>query len=212
MCAQTAAASCVASIARRMRLRLLFAVAVLPLVLWAVLPLPSQAQPPQAGSTPSSKDRATQGKIGQQKGTERVLDARDRGVHAAHPRLEAQISRCSAARPTSRPTSTPSAPSSRGSRPTCATSARAWRGCGCASPRAARRSRERLVELYQADQPDLVTVVLNSEGFADLLERGEFIERIPSRTSKIIDIVRAAKADATATGAAPTSSSAPAAA
>src|SRR3954451_24314059 len=32
----------------------------------------------------------------------------------------------------------------------------------------------RLVELYKADKPDVVTVVLESNGFADLLERTEF--------------------------------------
>ena len=32
------------------------------------------------------------------------------------------------------------------------------------------------VELYQADTPDLVTVILNANGFADLLERGDFLQ------------------------------------
>jgi murein DD-endopeptidase MepM/ murein hydrolase activator NlpD len=57
----------------------------------------------------------------------------------------------------------------------------------------------RLVELYKADQPDLVTVVLKSDGFADLLERTEFMERVSKQDARIIGIVRRAKADATAT-------------
>jgi len=55
----------------------------------------------------------------------------------------------------------------------------------------------RLVELYRSDQPDLVTVVLKSDGFAELLERGEFLRRISEADRKIVIIVRAAKRDAT---------------
>ena len=36
----------------------------------------------------------------------------------------------------------------------------------------------RLVELFKADKPDILTVVLGSTDFADLLERTEFIRRI----------------------------------
>jgi murein DD-endopeptidase MepM/ murein hydrolase activator NlpD len=58
---------------------------------------------------------------------------------------------------------------------------------------------ERLVELYKADAPDAITVVLESEGFADLLTRTEFMERVSRQDAKIMDIVATAKADATAT-------------
>jgi murein DD-endopeptidase MepM/ murein hydrolase activator NlpD len=60
---------------------------------------------------------------------------------------------------------------------------------------------KRLVDLYKADQPDLVTVVLESNGFADLLERTEFMQRVSHQDARIIGIVRTAKADATATAA-----------
>jgi murein DD-endopeptidase MepM/ murein hydrolase activator NlpD len=60
---------------------------------------------------------------------------------------------------------------------------------------------QRLVELYKADKPDVVTVVLNANGFEDLLERTEFMQRISHQDARIIDIVRTAKADATATAA-----------
>ena len=56
-----------------------------------------------------------------------------------------------------------------------------------------------LAELYKADKPDLMTVVLNSDGFADLLERGEFLGRIQNQDNTVITLVRDAKADATAT-------------
>ena len=57
----------------------------------------------------------------------------------------------------------------------------------------------RLIELYKADNPDLVSVVLNANGFADLLERGEFMRRIGVQDNRIINVVRAARKDATAT-------------
>jgi murein DD-endopeptidase MepM/ murein hydrolase activator NlpD len=59
----------------------------------------------------------------------------------------------------------------------------------------------RLVELYKADRPDVVTVVLNSNGFADLLDRTEFMQRVSEQDARIIDRVRAARADATRTAA-----------
>jgi murein DD-endopeptidase MepM/ murein hydrolase activator NlpD len=59
----------------------------------------------------------------------------------------------------------------------------------------------RLVELYQSDQPDLVTVILNSKGFADLIEREEFIHRIGEQDRKIINLVADAKQDAKDTAA-----------
>jgi murein DD-endopeptidase MepM/ murein hydrolase activator NlpD len=55
----------------------------------------------------------------------------------------------------------------------------------------------RLVELYQSDRPDMVTVLLNSKGFADLIEREEFIRRIGEQDRRIIELVADAKLDAT---------------
>jgi murein DD-endopeptidase MepM/ murein hydrolase activator NlpD len=51
----------------------------------------------------------------------------------------------------------------------------------------------RLTELYKADRPDIVTVILNSRGFADLLERSEFMERINDQDMRIIRAVRIAR-------------------
>ena len=55
---------------------------------------------------------------------------------------------------------------------------------------------KRLVELYKADKPDVITVVLESDGFADLLERTEFMKRVSDQDSRIIDRVRTARAEA----------------
>ena len=66
-----------------------------------------------------------------------------------------------------------------------------------AEARAALRSR--LVELFKADKPDMVTVVLEADGFADLLTRTEFMQRVSEQDSRIIALVRTAKAEATRT-------------
>ena len=57
---------------------------------------------------------------------------------------------------------------------------------------------DRLVELYKADEPDVVTVILESDGFADLLERAEFMQRVSQQDARIIDRVRTAKQEAVA--------------
>ena len=58
---------------------------------------------------------------------------------------------------------------------------------------------DRLVEHYKADEPDVVTVILESDGFADLLERTEFMQRVSEQDARIIDRVEQAKAEAVAT-------------
>ncbi len=55
---------------------------------------------------------------------------------------------------------------------------------------------ERLVELYKADQPDALTVVLEADGFSDLLERTEFLERISDQDREIVTRVKVLKARA----------------
>jgi murein DD-endopeptidase MepM/ murein hydrolase activator NlpD len=60
---------------------------------------------------------------------------------------------------------------------------------------------DRLVEMYKAGQPDVITVVLEADGFADLLTRTEFMARISRQDAKIMRIVANAKADAEATAA-----------
>ena len=49
---------------------------------------------------------------------------------------------------------------------------------------------DRLVEIYKSDTPDALTVVLEADGFADLLERTEFLERISDQDREITDQVR----------------------
>jgi peptidoglycan DL-endopeptidase CwlO len=57
---------------------------------------------------------------------------------------------------------------------------------------------DRLVQLYKADEPDVVTVILEADGFADLLERTEFMQRVSQQDARIIDRVKRAKAESEA--------------
>jgi murein DD-endopeptidase MepM/ murein hydrolase activator NlpD len=49
---------------------------------------------------------------------------------------------------------------------------------------------QRLVEIYKSDTPDALTVVLEADGFGDLLERTAFLERISDQDREITDRVR----------------------
>lgn len=54
---------------------------------------------------------------------------------------------------------------------------------------------DRLVEIYMTDEPDALTVVLESDGFEDLLERTEFLERISEQDQNVVTRVRDLKAE-----------------
>src|SRR3954464_14959671 len=56
----------------------------------------------------------------------------------------------------------------------------------------------RLVELYQSHPPDLVTVIMQAKGFADLLEQSTYVNAVGHQDQKIIHIVRRARVDAAA--------------
>jgi len=53
--------------------------------------------------------------------------------------------------------------------------------------------RARLVEIYKSDSPDALTVVLEADGFADLLERTEYLNRISDQDRSTVDRVRILK-------------------
>jgi murein DD-endopeptidase MepM/ murein hydrolase activator NlpD len=64
--------------------------------------------------------------------------------------------------------------------------------------RAERTLSAALVQTYEGDNPDLVTVVLESNGFQNLLERVSFAERIRKQDVQIIREVRAARREVAA--------------
>jgi peptidoglycan hydrolase CwlO-like protein len=55
---------------------------------------------------------------------------------------------------------------------------------------------DRLVELYKSPEPQLVTIVLASQSFSDLLERAAFLKRVQAQDTRIINRVRSARGEA----------------
>jgi murein DD-endopeptidase MepM/ murein hydrolase activator NlpD len=55
----------------------------------------------------------------------------------------------------------------------------------------------RLVQMYKDGEPDVLTVVLESNGFADMLERTQFLDRITNQDKQIITRVRYLKTETT---------------
>ena len=55
----------------------------------------------------------------------------------------------------------------------------------------------RLVEMYKDDEPDVLTVILESDGFADMLDRTAFLERISEQDRAIVGRVRELKRETT---------------
>jgi murein DD-endopeptidase MepM/ murein hydrolase activator NlpD len=55
----------------------------------------------------------------------------------------------------------------------------------------------RLVQIYKDGDPDVLTVILDSNGFADLLEQTQFLDRISDQDNQIITRVRTLKAQTT---------------
>jgi murein DD-endopeptidase MepM/ murein hydrolase activator NlpD len=176
------------------RFRVLVACAVLPLLLWGLLPVASLGQ----GRLDQKIDRARD-KIGKKKGTERVLTSDIAAYTKRIRRLQGKIGSLQRRQQTlqgdlnrkkSQLVQTQSKLRSERAR------LARLRARLIVTRRALSR---RMVEMYKADRPDVLTVVLNSEGFADLLSRGEFIARIADQDRRIVTIVRDAKQDAAAT-------------
>lgn len=182
-----------------MRLRLLLVGALLPLVLWLFLPVFSQGAPSSAAKSAQLQrkiDIARQ-KIGRRKGTEKVLARDIAGYNRRIDRLQSKIGGLQSREAIVQE----DLDAKRRELVGLQTELRSERArltrlkarLAVAKDALARR----LVELYQADAPDLVSVVLNSDGFADLLERGEFLGRVGEQDQRILGVVRDAKLDAT---------------
>lgn len=177
------------------RLRSLLLLAVLaPLALWAALPLGSSASPQASVSSLQSRIETKRSQLATVNGRARVLtsdisaltrqvDALQ-GTIAALQRRQATIqSSLDAKQAVLRRTQD----QLRGVR------ARLLRlRARLAHARGVLAAR--LVELYESGQPDIVTVVLDAHGFADLLERGAYLRRIGAQDRAIITAVRDAKA------------------
>jgi peptidoglycan DL-endopeptidase CwlO len=54
----------------------------------------------------------------------------------------------------------------------------------------------RLVDEYESDQPDMVTVILEAHGFDDLLTKADFMQRISKQDQQVVGTVKVLKAQA----------------
>jgi len=179
-----------------MRVRVLLAAVALPLVLWALLPLPSTGQSKQEELQKLQQriDRARE-KIGRKKGAERVLTTQISGYNRRIRRLQRRIGTLQ----TRQQRVQLDLDAKRAELESLRGELRSERArlvrLRARLDETRAQLRLRLVEIYKAEPPDVVTVVLNSDGFADLLERTEFIRRISDQDRRIVTIVRDAKID-----------------
>ena len=177
-----------------MRLRLLIAAVTVPLVLWALLPLVAAGKPSLSSRIQDKRDQ-----IAGKKSTERVLSTSIASYSSRIGDLQSDITRLSARQAAIQADLDAKlarlAAIQRDLRAERARLARLRARLAEARVLLARR----LVDLYKADNPDVLTVVLNADGFADLLERSEFARRVGQQDRRIIRVVQAAKADAIAT-------------
>jgi len=172
-----------------MRVRVLLAGVLLPLALWAVSPLVSSGATQSELSKLQSRISGARAKIGDKRGKERVLTTR---ITSSSRRINRLAQRQS--------TIEVDLNAKRNELERLRTDLRTERArivrlrnrLGTART----LLRGRMVEIYKVGQPDVLTVVLNSEGFADLLERAEFIKRISAQDRRVITIVQTAKAEA----------------
>lgn len=181
-----------------MRSRALLAGVLAPLALWFVLPVGTLGQ---SLSTIQSRIDRVQGRADRKRGQERVLTTQISGYNARIGRLQgsittltARVARLQADLDRKRAVLSRTQADLRFQR------ARLVR-LRARLAEGRRTLARRLVELYQSDRPDLVSVVLNAKGFADLIEREEFIRRIGEQDRAIITIVARAKRDAASTAA-----------
>jgi peptidoglycan DL-endopeptidase CwlO len=181
-----------------MRLRLLLAGAVLPLLLWALLPMLSEGASPEGKLNDIQKKiQATQGKIGRKKGTERLLTTQISAYTRRIDQLQARIGSLQERQATAQADLDAKQAELSHIQSDLRYQRERLVRLRARLVQARTALAKRLVELYQTDAPDLVTVILSSKGFADLLERGEFMKRVSDQDQRIVKLVRDAKADAT---------------
>jgi len=183
----------------RVRARVLLAAVVLPLVLWALLPLPSSGESKQQ-ELQSLQDRINRArdKIGRKRGTERVLTTQISSYNRRIRRLQGRIGTLQ----TRQQRVQADLDDKRAELERLRSDLRSERArlvrLRARLEKTRAQLRLRLVESYKAQPPDVVTVVLNSDGFTDLLERTEFLRRISDQDRRIVTNVRDAKLDSVA--------------
>ena len=181
-----------------MRFRVLLAATAIPLVIWALMPLVSTGQSGRIASLQSKIDekrRQVQAKKARERAlsqdvasySTRINDLQDdiTVLQAREVRIQADLDRKRA--------------ELAGIQADLRSERLRLQRLRARLTEARQALAQRLVELYKADKPDVVTVILEADGFADLLTRTEFMQRVSQQDARILDRVRTAKAEAEAT-------------
>jgi murein DD-endopeptidase MepM/ murein hydrolase activator NlpD len=182
-----------------MRLRVLLAAVAAPIVLWLALPLVSAGEPSATASRAGQIEKQigkTRAKIERRKSREGVLTTdiaaytkRIRALQADITRLQRRQSRIQSTLDRERSQLIAIQDDLRRERARLV-KMRAKLNVSRAT------LAKRLRALYMEGEPDLVSVVLESDGFAELLESSDFLARINAQDTRIIRAVSTAKAAA----------------
>ncbi len=181
-------------LAAAVRWRLLTLLAALPLALWAVLPLGTAAAP--SPSEIASELEETRAQIGRKRGTERVLSTDIAAYSRRIGRLQGDIDRLGRRQAALQDDLDRKEAELERIRERLREERARLVRLRARLEQTRRALADRLVEIYKADRPDLVTVVLEADGFVALLERGEFLERVSAQDRRIVSLVAAARRDA----------------
>ena len=177
-----------------MRLRVLLACVLVHLLLWGALPMLSSGKVPL-----QERIAETREKIGRKKGTDKLLTSDIERYTARIRRLQGKIGSLQSRQAALQA----DLDAKRAELVELQVELRSERArlvrLRARLKETQRMLAVRLSEMYKADRPDILSVVLNADGFADLLSRGEFISRIADQDRRIVLIVRRAKRDATRT-------------
>lgn len=178
-----------------MRLRLLLIGILVPLVLWGALPLVSSADPQGEVSSLQRRIDEKQEKLDHAHGRERVLSTEVSALTSRVDALQGTITTLQRKQDSIEvDLDAKRAELTRTQRELREVRARLVR-LRARLAHARTVLADRLVELYKSEQPDIVTVVLDADGFADLLENGAYLQRIGEQDRQIITAVRDAKAE-----------------
>ncbi len=182
----------------RSRLALLALVAILPAVLWAVMPVGSLGASSDARlSNLKNKIQTTQSQVDKKKGKENILTSQVAGWQAKIDTLQAKINKLQGRQDQIQVGLDRETKSLNTIQDDLRKQLRLQLELKTRLEEGRRVLAERLFELYRADAPTLISVVLDSKGFAELLERSEFLKRIGDQDRQVITLVRAARVEAT---------------
>jgi murein DD-endopeptidase MepM/ murein hydrolase activator NlpD len=179
-----------------MRLRIALLCVALPLLLWAALPVVSIGNPAEETARLERRIDSARERVESRLGTERDLRGDIRSYSARIDRLEGRIGELRGRQQRLQgDLDEKQAELSR-----TQTQLREERARLVRLRERLKETRQalsgRMVEIYKMGDPGLLEVVLNSDGFAELLERGEFIARISEADRRIVEEVRRAREDA----------------